>query len=297
VGGEERGEEAGVEAGGFAKGVCNGIFGGDAEVECDVAKGGCGVTTLASNFAVALAQESGQKTLLIDFGLPLGDVAINLGITAEYSTAHALRDPSRLDTKFLDTLLTTHSSELSVLAAPNGFGDPEPPIEAVNKLITVARQSFDYIVVDCGCRLDLTTSAIFDASSTIYLIAQVGVSELRNANRMITRFLATRGRKLQIVLNRYTPQTLLYDEAHVTKALTRPAQWRVPDDYATARRTQALATPLVLQDVPIATAIRQMSRRACGLPELEEKKKGFSFFGRLHSTPKAFRGDAEPEEV
>ncbi len=31
-------------------------------------KGGCGVTTLASNFAIALAQESGQKTLLIDLG-------------------------------------------------------------------------------------------------------------------------------------------------------------------------------------------------------------------------------------
>ena len=34
-------------------------------------KGGCGVTTLASNFAVALAQESGRKTLLIDLGLPM----------------------------------------------------------------------------------------------------------------------------------------------------------------------------------------------------------------------------------
>src|SRR5579863_5906040 len=35
------------------------------------AKGGCGATTLAANFAVSVAQESGQKTLLIDLGLPL----------------------------------------------------------------------------------------------------------------------------------------------------------------------------------------------------------------------------------
>src|SRR5580658_8719915 len=33
-------------------------------------KGGCGVTTLASNFALALAQESDSSTLLIDLGLP-----------------------------------------------------------------------------------------------------------------------------------------------------------------------------------------------------------------------------------
>jgi pilus assembly protein CpaE len=54
-------------------------------------KGGCGVTTIAANFAVALTQESGRKTLLIDFGMPLGDAALNLGVAAAYSTADAFR--------------------------------------------------------------------------------------------------------------------------------------------------------------------------------------------------------------
>ena len=260
-------------------------------------KGGCGVTTIAANFAVALAQESGRKTLLIDFGLPLGDAALNLGVSAEYSTANAFTDTARLDSRFLASLLTTHSSELSVLAAPNEFTDSEPPIEAIDKLISVARQSFDFIVVDCGSRLDLKSSAIFDPHSTLFLVAQVGVSELRNANRLITQFFANRGRKLQIILNRYTPQSLLYDEARITKALTREAQWRIPDDYATARRTQSMATPLVLQDAPIAVAIRQMARHTAGLPEPEEKKKGFGFFSRLRSAPKAFHDTVEPEEI
>jgi pilus assembly protein CpaE len=260
-------------------------------------KGGCGVTTLAANFAVALAQESGRKILLIDFGLPLGDAALNLGVAAEYSTANAFRDTDRLDARFLNSLLTTHSSELSVLAAPNEFADAEPPIDAIDKLIAIARQNFDFIVVDCGSRLDLKVSAIFDPAATIYLIAQVGVSELRNANRLITNFFANRGRKLQVVLNRYTPQSLLYDEARITKALTCEAQWRIPDDYATARRTQSMATPIVLQDVPIATAIRQMARNAAGIPEPEEKKKGFSFFSKFRSSPKQFPDTAEPEEI
>ena len=243
-------------------------------------KGGCGVTTLASNFAVALAQESGRKTLLIDFGMPLGDAALNLGVTAEYSTANAFRDSARLDARFLATLLTIHSSGLSILAAPNEFTDADPPIDAIHaidKLVSVARQSFDFIVVDCGSRLELKGSALFDPASIIYLVTQVGISELRNANRLITRFFAGHDRRLQVILNRYTPQSLLYDETLITKALTRPAQWLVPDDYATARRTQSKATPLVLQDAPIAVAIRQMARHAAGLPE-QEKKRGFSFF-------------------
>jgi pilus assembly protein CpaE len=247
-------------------------------------KGGCGVTTLASNFAVALAQESGRKTLLIDFGLPIGDAALNLGIAGEYSTANAFHDTARLDARFLASLLTTHSSELSVLPAPNELTDVDPPIEAIDKLLYVARQSFEFVVVDCGSRLDFKSSSLFDPASIIYLVAQVGVSELRNANRLITTLFASRDRRLQIVLNRFTPQSLLYDETLITKALTRDAQWRVPDDYATARRTQSMATPLVLQDVPIATAIRQMARHAADLPAQEEKKKGFSFFSKLRSS-------------
>ena len=54
------------------------------------AKGGAGVTTVATNFAVALAQDPSQKTLLIDLDLPLGDAALNLGIISEFSTIDAL---------------------------------------------------------------------------------------------------------------------------------------------------------------------------------------------------------------
>jgi pilus assembly protein CpaE len=80
------------------------------------------------------------------------------------------------------------------------------------------------------------------------------------------------------VLNRYTPHALLFDEAQIDKALTRPAQWKIPDDFATARRTGNSATPVVFQDSPIARTIRQMARNACGLPTNPVKKKGFSLF-------------------
>ena len=245
-------------------------------------KGGCGVTTLASNFALVLAQESGPSTLLIDLGLPLGDAAINLGMTtAQYSVVNALHDASRLDAKFLSSLVASHSSGLSVLAAPSEFAEnhlPRDVREAIDKLQAVARQNFDYVVVDAGSRVDLMGSALFDESATIYLVTQVGISELRNANRMISRFFPTRSRNLQIVLNRYKPGDLLFDDKQTAKALTRPAQWKIPDDYAAARRTRNTATPVALADSPLSQAIHQMARAACGLPEDRNGKKGlFSF--------------------
>jgi pilus assembly protein CpaE len=243
-------------------------------------KGGCGVTAIASNFAIILAQESERNTLLIDLGLPLGDAAINLGMQAEFSVSNALHDTNRLDSSILHTLVTTHSSGLDVLAAPNDFRTShEPDDESINKLLDVARKSYDYIVVDAGSRIDLFESALFEDQVIVYLVTQVGISELRNANRMISHFFSRRTDNLQIVLNRYKPATLLFDDKHIEKALTRPAEWKIPDDWTSARRTQNTATPMALADAPISQAIRQMARIACGLSADREEKKGiFSFF-------------------
>jgi pilus assembly protein CpaE len=167
-----------------------------------------------------------------------------------------------------------------VLPAPGEFSPLQVSDEAIDKLLSVARQCFDYVVVDAGARIDLRGTALFEESAVLYLVAQVGVTELRNSNRLISQFLSNRGRKLQIVLNRYTPHTLLFDDQQIDKALTRPAQWKIPDDYATARRTRNTATPVALEDSPISRAIRQMARTACGLPANPEKKKGFSLFSR-----------------
>jgi Flp pilus assembly CpaE family ATPase len=121
-------------------------------------------------------------------------------------------------------------------------------------------------------------SKLFDDSSIVYLITQVGISELRNSNRLITRYFYLRSRTLQVVLNRYTHKGLLFDDSQIVKALTRPADWKIPDDYATARRTENTGTPISLEDSPISNALRQMARAACGVVEDKAKKKGFSLF-------------------
>lgn len=244
-------------------------------------KGGSGVTTLACNFALLLAKESSQKILLIDLDLPLGDAALGLGVTASYSTVDALENFSRLDSTFLSKLLVHYSPWLSVLPAPGKFSNSHASKEAVDKLLTVARQDFDYVVVDSGSRLDGTTIALFEQDAKFYLVTQVGIPDLRNSNRLITEFFPSSASKLEIVLNRYAPSSLGVDEAHITKALTRPVQWKIPEDCVNACKTQNAGTPLGLGDSPISRAILQMARAACGVSAQSEKQKWFQrMFGR-----------------
>ncbi|MDR3772610.1 MAG: AAA family ATPase [Terracidiphilus sp.] len=243
------------------------------------AKGGSGVTTLACNFAVSLAQESGQSTLLIDLDLPLGDAALNMGIVTEYSTVNALQEAGRLDAAFLNKLITKHSSGVSVLAAPGKFPQFHATNEAIDKLITVARQEFDNVIVDVGARLDLTDTSLFKEAFTIYLVTQAGIPELRNSNRLINQFFTVGSPKLEIVINRYEPRAMGVTDDAITKALTRPANWKIPNDYAAVRQMQNTATPLALGDSPVARLIKQMAISICGQRAAQPKKKGFKLFG------------------
>ena len=236
------------------------------------AKGGSGVTTLACNFAVSLAQESGKKTLLIDLNLPLGGAAINLGIKTEHSIANVFEDFRRLDSSLLASLLEEHDSGLSVLAAPSELSQTEVSLEAIDELLEVALQNFDYAVVDAGAKLDLQHTHLFDESATLYLVTQLGLAELRNSNRMISLLSAAGSPKLEIVINRYDPLNLEIAEEQITQALTRPAEWKIPNDYAAVRRMQSTAIPLMQDDSLISRAIRQMAKSACSQPALPEKK-------------------------
>ena len=75
------------------------------------------------------------------------------------------------------------------------------------------------------------------------------------------------------MLNRFEPRTIGVSEDQITKALTRPAQWKIPNDFDAVRRMQTTAIPLALEDSPISRLIRQMARTAAGLPPARRRNR------------------------
>src|SRR6185369_5352492 len=66
------------------------------------AKGGCGVTTLATQLGTLLASSGGKKTLLLDMHPSLGDSALYLGFTSSRYHSYELMDSTdRLDAELL----------------------------------------------------------------------------------------------------------------------------------------------------------------------------------------------------
>lgn len=79
--------------------------------------------------------------------------------------------------------------------------------------------------------------------------------------------------------NRFTAREVEIDEAAITKALTQPAKWKIPNDYAAARKAQNTGVPLVSEKSQIARALAEMARAASGQAPVAGRKKKFGLFG------------------
>jgi pilus assembly protein CpaE len=242
-------------------------------------KGGAGVTTIATNFAVALAEESGHGILLIDLNLRLGDAAITLGMDPPYSVVDALQNATSLDARLFSKFLAHHASGLAVLAAPAELSSTIASDVAIGSMLQIARRQFQYVVIDAGKKIDLKQMHLFEESATAYLVTQAGIPELRNANRLIAQFAAERCPKLEIVINRHQSRSMGITDELLAKALNRQVDWRVPNDYAAVRKMQSTSTPIVHQESNIAGVIRQMACSVCGSSAVDAATKGFSVAG------------------
>jgi pilus assembly protein CpaE len=265
-------------------------------------KGGVGVTTLACNFAVAVAEVPGQRTLLIDLNLLMGDAAVLLGVQPKYTIVDALQKIDRLDEHSLSAFFTPHSSGLSVLAAPAEVSPVKAPAEAIGKLLALVRRQFDNVIVDAGKKIELRDLHLFDESATAYLVTQVGIPELRNANRLISQFSTEFSPKLEIVVNRHQSRFMGFTDEHLSKALTRPVAWKVPNDYKAVRQMQSTGIPIVHQESPVANVMRLMARGVTGTSDSPEDKLRHGKSAGLFRIPwkgaaKPLDEDASPEEA
>ncbi len=245
------------------------------------AKGGTGVTTLASNFAIALQKESGREVALVDLDVQLGSVSLVLGLKPKFTILDALRNANRLDSDFVATLLTEHSSGLLVLAASDQYYSPTSLEDtSLGKLIYILRDQFPYVVVDGGSSLGKGGDIALELADSIYIVTQVDVPSLRNANRLIAYMdrMGNSQRRVEVVLNRFDPRRTEIDEERIAKALSRPLQWKVPNDFAGVRRAENTGVPLAMEDSAVSRALHHMARQACGKISDRQKKKRFGLF-------------------
>src|SRR5215468_3819659 len=82
------------------------------------AKGGVGASTVAHNIAWAVARDLKLDTVVADLDLPFGTAGLDFNQDPPQGIADAVFSPDRVDTGFVDRLLSKCTDHLSLLAAP-----------------------------------------------------------------------------------------------------------------------------------------------------------------------------------
>jgi pilus assembly protein CpaE len=243
------------------------------------AKGGSGVTTVSTNFAIALTKENAGKVVIVDMDLQLGEVALGLGLTPQFSVLDALKNEERLDHDFLMTMLVRHTSGLAVLASPEQYTSYNPHSSAVRKLFSILRHEFAFVVVDAGTTSCGTEETLFELADTVYLVTEVSIPALRNARRLMSYMGGLeRSPHVEVILNRFNAREIEIDENAATKALARPIDWKIPNDFPAVRMAENAGVPLAMKDSPISRVMHKMAVSATG-GTMHVKKKSKKLLG------------------
>src|SRR5580693_1039425 len=119
------------------------------------AKGGVGTTTVAVNLAVQLGHLTGKRIALLEFARPFGQISLMLDFSPRFTLLDALERVNRLDVALLASMLTRHKSGIEILtgnphAAMHAEQRQSFTIEALLRVLELACEAFDMVVVDLG---------------------------------------------------------------------------------------------------------------------------------------------------
>lgn len=150
------------------------------------AKGGVGASTVAHNLGWAIARGLSVDTVVADLDLPFGTAGLDFNQDPPQGVADAVFAPERVDTAFVDRLLSKCTDHLSLLAAPATLERVyDFDQEAFDAILDVLRASVPCTVLDIPHLWSGWTRRMLIGADEILIVAAPDLANLRNVKNMI----------------------------------------------------------------------------------------------------------------
>jgi pilus assembly protein CpaE len=157
------------------------------------AKGGVGASTIAHNVAWAVARDLAMDSVVADLDLAFGTAGLDYNQDPAQGIADAVFSPDRVDTAFIDRLLSKCTDHLSLLAAPAtldrvyDFG-----ADAFDAIFDTLRASMPCIVLDVPHQWSGWTRRALIGADDILIVAAPDLANLRNTKNIYDLLKASR---------------------------------------------------------------------------------------------------------
>ncbi|MEX6502724.1 AAA family ATPase [Pseudomonas zhanjiangensis] len=235
------------------------------------AKGGSGATLLACNLAHQLSAK-GDSTLLLDLDLQFGSVPHYLDVHPAHSHVEVLQQINEMDAVALRGFCSHFSPTLHVLGGRESelCLPQDVQIEQLEALLTLARSTYDWVVVDLPRQIDHLTGITLEQADRVYIVVQQSLSHLKDASRLariLRDELGVRADSLQVVVNRYDKAAPI-SLRDIASALRCNELQKLPNDFAVVSQSQNTGAPLDLHAprAPITLALNELSKELIGKP-------------------------------
>lgn len=222
-------------------------------------KGGVGRTTLAYNLAVAAAEK--RRVCLVDGSIQFGDLrsllrvpptaASILDLPTDRITESDLRQVTWRDPSGIDILLAPPRIEMAEMLT---VGDLE-------KVLSILRQLYEFVVIDTRAGLQDDVLAFLDASDVVLLLVTGDRMAMRSVTMAMEAFgaIGYPASKVLTVLNRSDGLHDMRCPA-VQEALGRAIDHEVASDYAVVGTANNEGVPFVISspDAAITLGVRRL---------------------------------------
>ena len=215
--------------------------------------------------------------LLLDLDLQFGDAAIMLGIEPEKTIYDLVVAPGELDSEKLVGYTTRHVCGLDILPAPLRPEDAELVTEAkLARLLEVARESYDTIVVDTSPFFHGPMLATLDRTDDLLLVCGMDVPTIKNVRLSLQtlELLSFPSARIRVVLNR-ADSNVGIKRAEVDTALETEVAVDLPSDRAVPLAVNR-GNPAVLGDASaeFSKALRKMAETLVPRAEVKRERRG-----------------------
>jgi pilus assembly protein CpaE len=245
------------------------------------AKGGVGASTVAHNVAWAIARDLALDSVVADLDLAFGTAGLDYNQDPPQGIAEAVFSPDRVDTAFIDRLLSKCTDHLSLLAAPAtldrvyDFGS-----DAFDSIFDTLRATMPCIVLDVPHQWTGWAKRALINADDILIVAAPDLANLRNTKNLFDLLKASRpnDRSPLYCLNQVgVPKRPEINASEFAKAIESPPIVNIPFDPqmfgSAANNGQMIAE--IAANHKITDMFLQVAQRLTGRGEAKKPKGSF----------------------
>jgi len=243
------------------------------------ARGGVGSTLIATNFAAYLSKEKARHTVLIDLDLHFGTVPLYFDLKSNQGLRDALETPSRMDSLFIDRLLTPVNDRLSIISSDEALDEPiKYETNSIDTLVQDLSKHHHYVIIDIPhCANDICL-AVISMAHIMVLVADASLAALRDSRRLMRLFGAEEGgRKIALVLNKVGA----YEKGEINVSdFEETLNHKINHVFSFDRRNPMESINqgklLIEEESPLGNSIKELANEIIGEIKPKDKESWFS---------------------